>query len=370
MSFVAGLILIDAPHSALNMLGTDSNGIDRNKTVVKKFKRGKESYPYVSAQSWRYWWKQTLHDKLNWNLSPLHKVESKNQVYTNANPLKYEDDDVFGYMRALDLTVTRTSPLKNTPLISVLPSRNSITTDSASASRHEGVPVRYDDEFYSTVLKGAFSFDLDSIGKFLFKDKAGFRNLINLDKQIDEIKTSKTKDKKKKVEKLEKLRKEIKWEEEYVNEARTIGVEMKDFEWIMPSEIRNKRAKETVNALKYLNGGAKQTLFLTDVTPKFVILAMFEGGINPFINNIVYGNNGEIIFDGNTLINRIKDFKDVLQSKKIFIGKDAGFMKEWVPEITEVNQNIDEDIEVISGSVNDIINKFVNEFDAYYGVEK
>jgi CRISPR-associated protein Cst2 len=381
MNFVSGLVLIDTPHSALNMFGTDTSVAERNRMVVKKLKRGRESYVYVSAQSWRYWWRQTLENKFKWNLSPLYKVESKNQVYTKANPVKYEDDDVFGYMRAVEnLTVTRISPLKNTPLISVFPLRNSVTSDFANTSRHEGSPVLYESEFYSTVLKGAFSLDLDSVGNFLFRDQAGFRNLINFDSLIDKIKDSKTKDKKKKIEKLENLKKEIAWEKEYLKAAEEMGAEINETAWIMPNDVRKERAQNTLNALKYLNGGAKQTLFLTDLTPKFIILAMFEGGLNPFISDIVYEKNGEIIFDDRTLIARIKDFEDALITKRIFIGKDEGFMKEWDPKITQLNQYNGEKskghkkgtgknkIKVISGSVNKIIDKFNDEFKVVYGV--
>lgn len=372
MNFVSGLVLIDAPHSALNMFGTDTSIADRNKMVVKKFKRGRESYIYVSAQSWRYWWRQTLENKFNWNISPLYKVESKNQVYTEANPIKYEDDDVFGYMRAVEnLTVTRVSPLKNTPLISVLPLRNSVTSDFANTSRHEGNPVIYESEFYSTILKGAFSLDLDSVGRFLFKDKAGFRNLINFDRLIDEVNNSKAKDKKKKIEKLEKLKEDIAWETDYFKLAEEIDAEMNESEWIMPNKVRKERTQNTIKALRYLSGGAKQTLFLTDVTPKFMILAIFNGGLNPFISDIVYEENGKIIFDDATLIARIKDFKDSITPGKIFIGKDEGFMKEWGSQITEITQKLnngENKIEVISGSISEIINKIDNEFKEYYGV--
>lgn len=379
MRFVSGLILIDAESSALNMFGTDETVADRNKMVVKKLKRGKNSYVYVSAQSWRYWWRQTLENQFKWNTSPLKKVESKNQVYTNANPLKYEDDDVFGYMRASEgLTVTRASPLKNTPLISVLPLKNSVTNDAASASRHEGNPVRYDSEFYSTVLKGAFSLDLNSVGKFLFKDKAGFKNLINIDKLAEEIEKSKIAKKKKedKLKKLEKLKEDILWQEDYLDVAKEICVEPLENEWLIHNKIRSKRAKETIESLRYLSGGAKQTLFLTDVTPKFILLAMFKGGLNPFISDLIQEDKGDVKFNADVLINRITDFKEVINPKKIFIGKDKGFMEEIEPQIVEIKSrfkndenNGDEKIEVVSGSVAEVIEEFLKDIDNYYDVK-
>ncbi|ADG13585.1 CRISPR-associated autoregulator, DevR family [Methanocaldococcus infernus ME] len=358
MKFVSGLVLIDAPHSALNMMGTDTSTPDRNKVVVKKLKCGRDSYAYVSAQAWRYWWRLTLKEHFNWELSPVEKVEGKNQVYTKANPIKYPDDDIFGYMKAMeDFTVTRISPLKNTPLISILPVRNSLTSDFANTSRHEGDPVIYEMEFYSTVLKGAFSLDLDAVGRFSLIDKAGFRNIIDFEKYKEDKKKSK---------KLEKIRKEINWDEEYLKAAKEIGVIMKKNEWIMPNDIRAKRATETIKALKYLYGGAKQTLFLTDVTPKFIALGMFNGGINPFISDIFYEDRGEIVFNKEALVKRLEEFKDVLESKKIFFGFDEGFIKKWgLEEIKDIKIN---GIEVIYGSVGEILEEISKEISNYYNL--
>ena len=354
--FVSGLVLIDAPHSALNMMGTDTNIAERNKVIVKKLKSGKDTYAYVSAQAWRYWWRETLKDRFNWKLSPLEKVESKNQVYTQANPIKYEDDDVFGYMKALEgaLTVTRISPLKNSPLISILPTRNSLASDFATASRHEGDPVPYETEFYSTVLKGLFSLDLDSVGKFSLIDKAGFRNLIDFN--------SLSKETKKKIKKLKDLK--SKWEEEFLKVAKEIGVEMKENKWIMPKEIRAKRAKETIQALKYLYGGAKQTLFFTDVRPKLVILGLFEGGVNPF-TNLFYEDKGEIKFDKEGFIEGVKECADILNPKKIFIGIDKGFARKWNLNLENLKDK-DGEIEIICKNIGDVLDEVSKEIEKYY----
>ena len=44
------------------------------------------------------------------------------------------------------------------------------------------------------------------------------------------------------------------------------------------------RIIQTISALKYLNGGAMQTLHHTDVTPKMIILAVLNGGNNIFMD--------------------------------------------------------------------------------------
>lgn len=353
MMFAVGMVLVDAPHSALNMLGIDESLPERTVTRVKKLRKGGHFYPYVSPQAWRYWWRKTLSGYFNWSLSPMFREEK--QVFTAANPVEYPDDDIFGYMRAfkkgkVNITVTRISPLKNTPLVSLLPDRGSVTQDEGYASRHEGDPVPYSQEFYSTVLKGAFSLDLDAVGRYTIIDKAGFKNLL----RVDEI-----------PENLSEVKSEY---EAIISKAGELGTEINEKELIMPKEIRKKRASETIKALRYIFGGAKQTQYLTDVTPKFIILAMFEGGINPFISEIVYEDRGEIKFDSEALASRILEFKDILEPKKLFIGKDKGFMRGWDEDLEKVKNSLNEkSIETEVTTVGDAIEKFAEEVEAYYG---
>ena len=371
MRFAVGMVLIDAPHSALNMLG-QTGVAEENRVEVKKLKRGRDQYVYVSSQAWRYWWRKTLEEHFNWKMSPLFRTEK--QVFTAANPIKYDDDDVFGYMWAPKtqrgeeggFALTRVSPLKTTPLVSVLPSRNSLTEDKGFASRHEGDPVPYNSEFYSTVLKGAFSIDLESLGKFTIEYKSGYLNLVTPDSVEKLVQNVSKKDKVRKV--ISRAIKEMNYDDEYLKQAKEVGVKINEKEWIMPKEIRKKRASETIKALRYIFGGAKQTQYLTDVTPKFTILAMLEGGINPFISEIVYEDRGEIKFDSEALISRILEFKGLLNPKKLFIGKDKGFMKEWEKELMKVKGPLNEnEIEVEVTTVGDAIEKFAKEIEAYYG---
>ncbi|MPW38848.1 type I-B CRISPR-associated protein Cas7/Cst2/DevR [Thermococcus sp. 101 C5] len=358
MRFATGLVLIDAPHSALNMLGIDESLADRNVTRVKTFRRGGKRYPYVSSQAWRYWWRSTLREHFNWELSPLYREQK--QVFTAANPLKYPDDDIFGYMRAfkkggVNVTVTRVSPLKNTPLVSVLPDRSSLTVDDGYASRHEGDPVPYSQEFYSTVLKGAFSLDLDAVGRFTIISKAGFKNLLTRD-DLPNKRNKNNEEVFAEVEEIEKI-------------AEQLNVQKGEKEWLMPPEIRKKRASETIKALRFLTGGAKQTQYHTDVTPKFVLLLNIDAGINPFISDVVFEENGEVKFDAKALAKRLSDLKEVIpENAKLYIGYDDGFLKSLNWDMEESRKILEEKgIQVFEGTVGEAIDEFVKEVEAYYG---
>ncbi|MGE5058659.1 MAG: type I-B CRISPR-associated protein Cas7/Cst2/DevR, partial [Betaproteobacteria bacterium] len=100
MAFLTGLLLIDAPASALNNAGTAEEARTENAVAVKFIRSRRGAFPYVSAQAFRYWLRSTLEQTpdLEWKAAPIFR-EAK-IAYTDANPIEYWDDDLFGYMRA------------------------------------------------------------------------------------------------------------------------------------------------------------------------------------------------------------------------------------------------------------------------------
>jgi len=330
---VNGFMLIDAPHSALNNSGSDSGDRTENIVRTKTIRKGKNVYPYVSGQALRYWWRTTLEEKYGWKLSPI--AREKKIAFTSANPVEYDDDDVFGYMRALKKadggTVTRISPLKNSPLVSVTSQRP--TEDFGVMARHEGDPVPYEHEFYSVILKGAFSLDLTNLGVFQQCERTGYRNMY---KKLEEIAANK-------------------------------GVKQIENEWVMPSEIREKRAKETIQVLPYLNGGAKQTSHLTDVSPKFLILVGLEGGNHIFMNLAKEEENGEATINLEALKDTLKDYSDILLTD-IYIGRRKGFMDELDSELWELAAEFGENgKKIIYGSLKETVDAFTEKIPEMMG---
>jgi CRISPR-associated protein Cst2 len=195
--------------------------------------------------------------------------------------------------------------------------------DFGVMARHDGDPVPYEHEFYSTVFKGVFSLDLDSVGVFYCNEKTGYKNMYP---------------------KLEEIAKEK-------------GAVKDEDRWIMPKEIREKRAKEVIQVLPYLSGGAKQTSHLTDVSPKFLVLAAIDGGNHIFMN-IAKEENGEGKISFEALREVIEDYSDVILTD-IYIGKRKGFMDELEPEIQEmVEKYKDKDRKVIFGTINEVVEQF------------
>ena len=70
---INGFMLIDAPWSALNNAGIDRTEATEEHVKVKTIEvlKGRHSftYPYVSAQAVRYWWRGTLSEKCRWKIS-------------------------------------------------------------------------------------------------------------------------------------------------------------------------------------------------------------------------------------------------------------------------------------------------------------
>jgi CRISPR-associated protein Cst2 len=190
-----GFILIDVDVVALNNAGKSSSSNFDNAVATKKIYKNGRTHTYVSGQAWRYWWREALKVNHGWAMSPITR-ESK-IAFTDANPIQYADDDIFGYMKAAkdvvrnedgnpvvdkkgkeqkeDVTVTRISPLKNSAIISV--STANTVENWSSMARQLGDSVPYSKEEYSAIMKGMFSLDLFQVGTFATYNKTGFKNL-------------------------------------------------------------------------------------------------------------------------------------------------------------------------------------------------
>jgi len=339
MKFIIGAYLIDAPFSALNNRGIDPRASNENEIATKTISSPEGVRPYVSAQALRYWWRQVLRTKFNWNCSPVEKIKNTNQAVTEADPIIYDDDDIFGYMSAKkvevegkkkpeNVTVTRVSPLKCSPLIG-LPIR--VTSDFGVMNRDfEGDPVLYNHQFYSNILKGIFALDLGAAGTFTSINKAGSKNLS------DDL-----------VQRCEA-------------EGMAVGDNPKRY--AIPIDLKKKRVIDTIAALKYLSGGAMLTLHLTDVTPKIIILSTLNGGNNIFMNVFPHRNYEQGLIDLDALYTVLEDYKDDLLSG-VYIGILPGFGTENEKELLQfkaperVNLTVTSPVKAIEGFIQEISKK-------------
>lgn len=314
MAFVSGLILIDAPASALNNLGSVQGRLFDNTVGVKVIRTREGAYPYVSAQAFRYWLRTTLEQsELGWRTAPIYREEKV--AYTDANPIRWWDDDLFGYMRAPSKrtsarekreadesrvdetpttdTVTRVSPFRVSTLVSIAPAN--IVEDWESMSRHEGDPVPYSNQFYRTTLKGLLSLDLHASGTFWYRQKTGFRNL----------------------------------DDERIEEAKARGLALVDGHkaYRLPYDERTQRIATLFEGLALLDGGAKQTLHYTDVSPPLLLMGVTRGGNHVFGHVVGANGRGLPELKLEALKEALTVFADDLLSD-VYVGWVRGYLEE------------------------------------------
>lgn len=299
MAFITGMMLIDAPASALN--NSNEKG-GNNETKVKQINvRGEGIYVYVSAQAQRYWLRMTLQNNFAdaWKASPVYTggAGQKQQAYTAGDPIAYADDDLLGYMRATkEETVTRVSPLRTSTLVSLAPVRpvddfGVMARVEKQEGDKEGV-VLHGHQFYRTVLVSLFSLDLRQAGRFSNQHRTGFQNLGK--KEQDKAKA----------------------------QGLTLSGDKQTVE--LPIDERVRRVQVLLHALGRLEGGAKQTLHYTDVSPAFVMMAVTKGG-NHMFGRVVTSENGLPVLNQDALTQAQTVFSDDLLSG-IYTGRAAGFM--------------------------------------------
>jgi CRISPR-associated protein Cst2 len=324
MTFVTGALLIDAPASALNNSGEPIPNARTDNTAAVKFIRANDgkTYPYVSAQAVRYWIRRSL-EKLpaeQWKAAPIKRDDKV--AYTDGNPIEWWDDDIFGYMRApakegqnrasgkknavpLELptpagvdkkgdakAITRAAPLRISTFVSIAPVN--ITNDFGVMARQQGDPAPFEHQFYRTTLLGLFSLDLSMAGKFFYSPRSGYQNL-----DVYRVKLAQEKN-------LEHREAELAYR--------------------LPLAERLLRVNAVLNALSDMQGGAKQSIHYTDVTPAVVVCAVTRGGNHPF-QYLFQEQRGVLQFQEDVLINSLADMKGQLLSP-VYIGWKHGFSPE------------------------------------------
>jgi CRISPR-associated protein Cst2 len=255
MAFITGLYAIHAPASALN--NSEAENITGQ---VKSVRVRNQEYPYVSAQAWRFWLRDTIAQVVpEWQASPIYRGSGKKQqAFTEGDPIRYWDDDLFGYMRAekrsdepdskSDGTLTRVAPFRTGTLMSAGPVE--VVSDFGVMARAEGNPLLHGHEFYRATLVGPFSIDLRMVGTFTVRERTGYHNLSSAQFRSAQQRGL-----------------------EYVPELDAVR---------LPLEERQRRVAALLHALGRMTGGAKQTLHYTDVSASFVAVAVLRGGNNPF----------------------------------------------------------------------------------------
>lgn len=339
MAHLSGLLLIDCPASALNNAGQFLQMENKNRyenwTAIKKITTRQGVYPYVSAQAFRSWLRETLVSVDGWTASPVFREEKI--AYTDANPILYAEDDLLGYMRAPGggkegasslkaewkerkltdqevgknkkfVALTRVSPVKVSTLVSIAPIPSSgIGYDYGNMARQEGDPVPYEHEFYRTTLCGLLSVDLRMLGRFYHVERTGYRHLDEVRRKLAEEKGLRP------------------WDGD------------KAFE--LAPEDRQARLRQLLEGLARISGGAKLTLHYTDVSPKVIMLGVAKGGNHLFGTAVGANSRGEPVINREALKEVARVFAGDLLSK-FYVGLTEGYLDDQREGLKEVLGNL------------------------------
>jgi CRISPR-associated protein Cst2 len=312
MAFINGIIVLDAPASALNNSNKATDADYDNEVGVKMIRTKDGALPYVSAQAFRFWLRSTLEENAEWKAHTAPIFRESKVAYTDGNPLLWWDDDLLGYMRAeskktsakeardadavndnkteTKTSITRTSPFRMSTLVSIAPV--SLVKDFGTMSRHQGDPVPHSHQFYRAVLKGLFSLDLNRAGTFSFREQSGSMNL-------DEVR---------------------------VEQAKKAGLQHFEAakEYRLPLGERTKRVAMLISGIARLEGGAKQAVHYTDVTPAIVMAVVLKGGNNPLHYVLVANEKGNPVVHTDALEEAVRVWGDAMLSQ-LYIGWVQGF---------------------------------------------
>lgn len=333
---ITGALLIDATAAFLNGAGLGT-GEDKNKVIPKTFREkvnGRaEEVPYVSAQAWRRWLRNTTNEENGWQPSELKAIgtsegkDSTNKISTELNPIEFPEDDLFGYMKSgkkNEESVQRTSPFK-TSILKGIRNMRTLNNDEAFVHLKEGTPLPYSTRFYSTHLEGFFNLEYSRLGMY---DNTGSHQELSTEliKQHEE--------------KFEKLT---------LSNPKHFRYILKDVE-----AVRKAHAAGLLKGLAFLRGGAKMAAFGADVTPKVLILAGMESA-NPIFNNLFVGTGEKPALNIEVLQEIAADFKSKLATP-IYIGIRKGYLENE----TEIRETLTEGF--VIGSPVSIVEQFTKNY--------
>ncbi|ADG94441.1 CRISPR-associated autoregulator DevR family [Arcobacter nitrofigilis DSM 7299] len=260
-----------------------SEGTGGNITEMKKIASANgEEYAYVSGQALRRYFKETLLQlgqritEVSENGNPTFRDENGKYIdldkkLKDVKELAYKkfiDLDLFGYM--FPNGGRRWSPVKVTPLISILP------------------------------YKGEYDYLTRKQKPKKENEKSG--NIVQIE-----------------IDTLNFMRGNI-----MVNTSH-IGNEIDEYTYdvneILDNEEKNSRLNIFLDAIKNFNGGAKQSRNLEDISPKFIVIAKQKTG-NPFLLNSL-----DVDIEGNINIENIKESIEDTDVESLTIGISKGIFK-------------------------------------------
>ena len=292
MTYLTGKIALDITAGAPN----NGRG-ENNMGVVKKLWVGRDAYPYVSAQAFRRWVRDSLPPGEPRSPVTREGQGKKQQAYTAGRPDLYLDDDLFGYMVAIkneDL-LQRDTVLATGTLVSVAPRRPE--QDFGTMSRGfpaDAHPVIHEHELYSAELAGDILLDLPRAGTFE-QEGGGSRRALRADAAAEAVSAGARDTRFREVPSVQ-----------------------------LPLPERRRRVAVLLRTLAEVRGGAQRALHYGDRSPVFVLLAPLKGGNNPF-TRVLHVKDHHVRFNEQAFAEELGAWAGELDGP-VLIGWAPGFL--------------------------------------------
>lgn len=252
-----------------------------------------DQLPYLSSQAVR----RALRDKLEelgWTVSPVAKAsEDKGAAKTSLDPVKYIDDDLFGFMDAAKgkdsekgKATVRTSPVRVESLLALNKFQDDMDfgTNYMAKKIDGGQPNIFETEIHSGIYRGTILIELDRVGA-----GEGFENAGKLS-----------------------------------------------------ADERTKRVEGFLDAFQTMWSSGRQSRFLADISPKFMAAACMSSKNPVFLEALKVNKGGQV--DVAALQSVLADYEpfineSVLATQEGVFGKADGVvslkdgfaaMKQWV----------------------------------------
>ena len=258
--------------------GSDKE-VDNINPIKKVILQNGEELPYVSSQAIR----RALRDKLKEmgnDVSPVDTASvTKGAPKTAIDPVKYIDDDLFGYMDAAagqagekGTSTTRTSPIRVESLVALNPYKDDLDFATNFMGKEIGSdPNIFETEIHSGIYRGTILIELDRIGC-----GEGFEG------------------------------------------------GKKDSNKELPNKDKAKRVLAFLDSFKSLWSAGRQTRFLADISPKFIAAAYMKSKNPIFLESVkVEKDNNVNIAELKAVIDDYKEY--IVNENYVFAAQSSVF---------------------------------------------
>ncbi|MFF3015484.1 type I-B CRISPR-associated protein Cas7/Cst2/DevR [Streptomyces sp. NPDC057939] len=325
MSFLVGKIVLDV------VAGAPNNGEGEDNTGrVKKLRVGREEFPYVSAQAFRRWLRDSLPPQESRSAVIRSGSGAKQQAYTAGRPDLHLDDDLFGYMVAVKKeNYQRDTVLATGTLVSVVPQRPTLDFGTMSRDFPAGEhPVIHSHELYSATLAGDVLLDLPRVGVFE-TDGHGLRVAISA---------------------------------AVAEEATKGGAEATTLRGSaavrLPLGERQRRVSALLRTLGAVRGGAKQAMHYGDRAPSLFVLAPLKGGVNPF-TRVLGARDGKVVFLPDVLREELEAWADEVDGP-VLLGWAPGFLGDQRERVERELKDLIDEGRVVLGHPRVLLNRLAD----------